>query len=135
MRNEEQQAEFTFKNKKIPVTFTVGKAISFKADFNINLLNLFEDNNLDLFGVTVALNDEKMIDVWWHFVSEHFKDREECINELTRDKLTEFKEAFWAAVVNFTDPAGKPILLELKKQLPELLKRQAVNQLNQPDQK
>lgn len=135
MRNEEQKAEFTFKNKKIPVAFTVGKAISFKNDFDINLLNLFEGNNLDQFGIMVALNDEKMIEVWWHFVEEHFSDREECINELTRDKLTEFKEAFWAAVVNFTDPAGKPILLELKKQLPELLKQQVVNQLNQQDQK
>ncbi len=134
MRNEEQQAEFTFKNKKIPVVFTVGKAISFKTLFDINLLNLFESNNLDMFGITIALNDEKMVDIWWHFVEEHFSNREECIEELTRDKLTEFKEAFWAAVVNFTDPAGKPILLELKKRLPELLKQQVVEQLKPQDQ-
>lgn len=118
---------YKFRGKDIEIGFTMGSAITFKHQFDINLLNLFEDGNLDKFATTVALNDEKMLDIWWHFVSEKggYTDREECIDVLTRDSLTEFKEAFWAGVVNFSDPAGKPILLQLKKQLPGLLKQQA----------
>lgn len=120
---------FKFQNIEFPIVIKVGKAMFFKQEFGINLLNLFENDNINAFAETMSLNDEKIIDIMWHFVEEKFTDREKWIDSLERDDLTKFKEALWAGVINFSDPAAKPILLELQKRLPELLKQNVVQNL------
>lgn len=122
-------AVFKFENTEFPITIKVGTAISLKHEFGINLLNLFEGDNIELFAQTMSLNDEKIIDLMYHFVKEKYSNREKWIDSLERDDLTRFKEAFWAGVINFSDPAAKPILLELQKRLPELLKQNVVKNL------
>lgn len=124
-------AEYTFRNKKIPLQFTFGTAMFFKQEFGLNMLALFEDDNLDNFCAMVSLHDEKILEIWWYYVEKHFSDRAECIDNLTRDSLTEFKEAFWDAIINFSDPAARPILTDLRKRLPELLKQRAESQFKQ----
>jgi len=128
-------ASFKFQNAEFPIVIKVGRAISLKHEFGINLLNLFEGANLEEFAQTMSLNDEKIIDLMWYFVQDKFSDREAWIESLERDDLTRFKEAFWAGVINFSDPAAKPLIAELQKRLPELLKQNVLqNLLPQADQ-
>jgi hypothetical protein len=122
---------YTFQETTFDLSIPLGKAYFLKTEFGINLLNLFEGDNLDAFLQTIALNDEKMIDIWWHYIGEKYSDRETAVDKLSRDDLTKFKEAFWDAVINFSDKNAQSILISVKKQLPELLKRQAENLLKQ----
>lgn len=125
-------AKYTFKNKELELHITIGKAFFLKTEFGINLLNLFEEGNMENLLATLALNDEKVIDIWWyHLEKEGFTDRAECIDSLTRDNLTEFKNAFWNSIVNFSDPTARETLVNVKKRLPELLKLQVDNSINQ----
>lgn len=122
---------YIFDGIKFEIKIEIPDAFRIKVDHGINLLNLFEGENLETVSLKLTLDDEKAIELWWDYVGTKFTDREDCINKLTRDSLTKFKEAFWAAVVNFSDPAGRPVLLELKKRLPGLLKQQVINNLSQ----
>lgn len=122
---------YNFDGVDFPIVITMSSAYKLEADYNICLLQLFENNNLDRVVQELSVNDKVALDLWWEFVSTKFQDRSECIDKLTRDSLTKFKEAFWAAIVNFSDPNVKPILLELKKRLPGLLKKSVLNNLNQ----
>lgn len=122
-------AVFKFENTEFPIIIRVGTAIILKQDFKINLLNLFENDNINAFAEMMSLNDEKIIDLMYYFLKEKYTNREKWIDSLERDDLTRFKEAFWAGVINFSDPAAKPILLELQKRLPELLKQNVIQNL------
>lgn len=126
-----QVATYEFDGIKFNIEITMASAFKLEADHKISLLQIFEGNNLDILAQQISVNDKTALDLWWDFVGTKFQDREECINKLTRDSLTKFKEAFWAAVINFSDPNVKPILLELKKRLPGLLKKSVLNNLNQ----
>lgn len=127
-------AIYKYNGTEFPIEIKVGKAIDWKHKFGINLLNLFEEENLEAFAQLMSLNDEKMIEVWWEVVSTKFSDREKQIDELTRDDLTAFKEALWAAIVNFSDRDAKPVLLEFKKQLPGLIKQNILSNLTRASQ-
>lgn len=121
---------YVFNDVQFEIELTVKEAFRLKTEQGINLLKLFEGNNLDEFSMMLSFDDEKVIDLWWDVICSKFSDREACVDKLTRDDLTKFKEAYWAAVVNFSDPAAKPILLEVKKRLPGLLKQQACQRMN-----
>jgi hypothetical protein len=123
-------ATYVFNNVTFPIEIKVSDAFRIKADHGINLLQMFEGDNLDKLSLTLTFNDEKVIDIWWDYVSTKFTDREKCIDLLTRDDLTKFKEAFWAAIINFSDQAGKKTLLLLKKQLPALVERQVLQNID-----
>ena len=113
------------------VHINVQEAFRLKVERGFNLLNIFEGNNLDELAMLISFNDEKVLDLWWDVVSKKLSDREEATNKLTRDDLTKFKEAFWAGIINFSDRAGRDILLEVKKRLPGLLKKQASDRMDQ----
>ena len=119
---------YTFMGKEYPIVIEIPQAFTFKAEFGVNLLKIFEGDNMNELTVTLALDDEKIIEIWWWFIGKKMgsdaQARENAIDKLTRESLNEFKEALWAAIVNFSDPAMKPALIELKQRLPELLKKQ-----------
>lgn len=107
------------------LTITIGTAFLLKDELEINLLNLFEGNNMEVFAQALVLNDELCIDILWFFAKEKAQSKQAVIKLLTRDTLTRFKEAMWDAVENFIDPQARPLLKTFRKQLPELLKEQA----------
>lgn len=115
---------YKFQEMEFPIVIDIPQAFTLKADFDVNLFNMFEGNNLDNITIQLSLNDEKIIEIWWWFVSKKLADRGKAIDNLTRDSLTSFKECLWNAIVNFSDPAAREMLRELKKRLPELLKQQ-----------
>lgn len=115
---------YKFEQMEFPIVIEIPQAFTLKAEFGINLLNMFEGNNLDDLTIQLNLNDEKILDLWWWFLSKKLSNREQAIDNLTRDSLTQFKECLWAAIVNFSDPAAKQMLIELKRRLPALLKKQ-----------
>lgn len=134
-----KEAKFTSQNIEFPINIKVGTAIFFKQEFKFNLLNLFEGDNVSVFLETMSLNDEKIIDLMWYYVKDKIEDKEAWIDSLERKDLTEFKDAFWEGVLNFSDLAARPVLQELRRQLPELLKQNVVQNLlgtqNQSQQK
>ncbi len=121
-------ATFKFKNTEFKIRITYGNALSvYKEKFGINLLSLFEEDNLNNFISTIHLNDEKMLEIWWYYVSEKFTDYDEALQELTPDSMAEFKGALWAAVINFFDPVRRKMLLSIREKVSQLM----LNQVNQ----
>ena len=127
-------SSFTFDGIEFNFDLTVPKCFVLKKEFGINLLNLFEDENLSAFATTMALNDEKMLDLFWWVVSKKLTDQDAVYEKVTRDILTKFKECVWQGVINFSDPAAKPILKEFKQRLPELLEQNALSMFRQETQ-
>lgn len=131
----EETPLYEFMGHQHPISIEIPQAFLFKSEFGINLLKLFEGDTLNTLSVTLALDDEKVIDIWWWFISKKLGNsddiREQAIDKLTRKSLSEFKEALWAAIVNFSDPAIKGALLDLQRRLPGLLRKQVNNSLNE----
>lgn len=115
---------------EIPVNITIQTAIDMKANTALNLLAVFEGDNLETLARDLTLNDEFVIELFWYFANKKIADKETFYTSLTRDLITGFKERFWAALENFIDPHARPLIRAVKEQLPELLKEQA-NQLSQ----
>lgn len=122
---------YIFDDIKFEIEITISEAYRLKSEFEINLLNMFEGNNLDHLATNLTLNDELAIELWWDTIKSKYtsEDRIKCIDKLSRESLDNFKEAYWAAIVNFSPRAGKDTLLDLKKHLPELLRRSAASQM------
>ena len=135
--SREDNTVYRFMDTDHPIIIEIPQAFMLKTEFGINLLKMFEGDNINTLSVTLALDDEKIIEIWWWFISKKLGDsadiRERAIDKLTRKSLTDFKEALWAAIVNFSDPAIKQALLDLKRRLPELLRKQVNNSLDELD--
>lgn len=127
-------SSFTFDGIEFNFELNVPKCFVLKKEFGINLLNLFEDENLSAFATTMALNDEKMLDLLWWIVGQKLTDQDAFYQKVTRDTLTKFKECVWQGIINFSDPAAKPILKEFKQRLPELLEQNALSMFRQEAQ-
>lgn len=134
----EENPLYHFMGIEHQIVIEIPQAFLFKQEFGINLLKMFEGDNINTLSVTLALDDEKIIDIWWWFISKKVGDdpetREKCIDKLTRKSLSEFKECLWAAIVNFSDPAIKQALLDLKMRLPGLLRKQINQSLDELSQ-
>lgn len=128
---------YPFMGKDHVIEIEIPQAFLFKSEFGINLLKMFEDENINTIAVTLALDDEKIIEIWWWFISKKLGNdpstRAQAIDNLTRESLSQFKDAFWAAIVNFSDPAIKEALIDLKRRLPGLLKKQMNQSLDEFD--
>lgn len=125
-------AKFEFRNKTFEIKITYGYAIKvLKKEYGINLLNLFEDNNMETLINKLSLNDEFAMDLWWSFISTAFSDKEEAIDKLTPDNLREFREAMWVAIENFFDPMRRKMIQEVKESYKDLLMEQMRANLKQ----
>ena len=135
--SREDNPVYRFMDTDHPIIIEIPQAFLFKTEFGMNLLKMFEGDNINTISVTLALDDEKIIEIWWWFISKKLGDsndvRERAIDNLTRKSLSEFKECLWAAIVNFSDPAIKQALLDLKRRLPELLRKQVNQSLDELD--
>lgn len=94
--------------------------------FGLKLLDFFVDNEKTMEAVQkLILDDDFTIDLlWYYFGNQHKVDKETmeaCISSL--DLLDEFREKFWAAVVNFTSAHKKKILLDLWAQMKIQIKK------------
>jgi hypothetical protein len=101
-----------FKGNEIPIRISWKDAMFTFKDMGLNLLKLFEDGSA---LYTIMADDEVMVELWYHYVSKHTTTLESAIEDVDEDFMHEFKEAFWEAVLDFTNPQMRPMLLENRK--------------------
>ena len=58
-----------------------------------------------------------MLKVWYHYVSPYCESFESSLDDITPEMLNEFRDKFWSAVVNFTNPSMRKALMEFKKMI------------------
>lgn len=116
--------------------FTYGFASKTLQDkLGINLLNLFEGNNLEMLITQILLNDEFALKCWWYFVDKKLQSSDptsaynNAIDTLTPTQLSEFKDAFWAAIISFFDPIRREMLIQTRAGFKEILLKSLKDQM------
>lgn len=105
-----------------------------KEQLDINLLTLFEGDALQMFIAKYLSDDEFMLKVWWHFVSEATAPAnplaayESAIDSLTPEDMATFKDIFWECILRFFDQTRRTWLVEAKRQLLEAMKEALRNE-------
>lgn len=100
--------------------------------FGLKLADFFVDNEKTMEAVQkLILEDEFTIDLLWYYFSNQHKVTREVMEELitSLDLLDEFREKFWAAVINFTSAHKKKILLDLWDQVKKQIKKFDVQEM------
>lgn len=94
--------------------------------FNLKLMDFFVDNEKTMEAVQkLILNDDFTLDLLWYYFGNQHKVPRDVMEELitSLDLLDDFREKFWAAVVNFTSAHKKKILLDLWAQVKTQIKK------------
>jgi len=94
--------------------------------FNLKLMDFFVDNEKTMEAVQkLILNDDFTLDLLWYYFGNQHKVPRDVMEELitSLDVLDDFREKFWAAVVNFTSAHKKKILLDLWAQVKTQIKK------------
>lgn len=118
---------FTFDEKKVPVRITVPMAMTeLPKLFDIKIIGMFASDEQVIAAMReLVLDDDKALRLMHFFIEKHTSMSFESMIEKMKnlDVVDEFREAFWAAVVNFSGPLKKQIILdmwtEFKKELKE----------------
>lgn len=117
---------FEFRGKKYPITINYLESLrTLPEKFNINLTKIFTDGEAAAETMqSLVLDDEKTLNLAWHYIHEH-TDMEftDFLSTMTGKDLERFREDFWSAVVNFSGPLKKRLLLELWEQFKRDLKK------------
>lgn len=121
------QTHFKFKNSKIPIEITFKEAYKLLPKYEIHILGLLVDNNIVTTLQTILTDDLKVLGLWYEFIKDHTTGSfEDLVDELTAEDFKSFKEALWAAIVNFTDPQLRPALVkgreEVEREIAKTLK-------------
>ena len=117
---------FEFKGKKYPIDITYYQSIKILPEkFGINLSKIFTDGDVAADTMqTLILDDEKTLDLCWHYLNEKTEMTfDEFLETISGKDLERFREDFWAAVVNFSSPLKKKLLQDLWNQFKRDLKK------------
>ena len=117
---------FEFKGKKYPIDITYYQSIKILPEkFGINLSKIFTDGEVAADTMqTLILDDEKTLDLCWHYLNEKTEiEFDEFLEVISGKDLERFREDFWAAVVNFSSPLKKKLLQDLWSQFKRDLKK------------
>lgn len=111
---------------EIILEINLSESRKLEKQFGLKLADFFVDNEKTMEAVQkLILEDEFTIDLLWYYFGNQHKvtreDMEELITSL--DLLDEFREKFWAAVINFTSAHKKKILLDLWDQVKKQIKK------------
>lgn len=108
---------FTFDGKKITVRITMPMVLGdLTKRFNLNLLTMFADDSMVEQAMRhLVFHDEETLQLMHFFIEkETTMSYQAMLERMTNlDVLDEFREAFWAAVVNFSGPLKKQALMEI----------------------
>lgn len=110
------------KVKGIPIEVIVTYKMAmfdFKA-YGLNMLKLFQDDNALM---SVMVDDEMLINIMHYYCKEHVSTVEDLVDELDKnpDLMQEFRDQFWDAVLNFTNPLMREALRQTRKLIEEQL--------------
>ena len=117
---------FEFRGKKYPIDITYYQSIKILPEkFGINLSKIFTDGEVAADTMqTLILDDEKTLDLCWHYLNEKTEiEFDEFLEVISGKDLERFREDFWAAVVNFSSPLKKKLLQDLWSQFKRDLKK------------
>ena len=111
---------------EIILEINLSESRKLEKQFGLKLADFFVDNEKTMEAVQkLILEDEFTIDLLWYYFGNQHKvtreDMEELITSL--DLLDEFREKFWAAVINFTSAHKKKMLLDLWDQVKKQIKK------------
>jgi len=117
---------FEFKGKKYPIDITYYQSIKILPEkFGISLSKIFTDGEVAAATMeTLILDDEKTLDLCWHYLNEKTElEFDQFLEVISSKDLERFREDFWAAVVNFSSPLKKKLLQDLWSQFKRDLKK------------
>ena len=117
---------FEFRGKKYPIDITYYQSIKILPEkFGISLSKIFTDGEVAADTMqTLILDDEKTLDLCWHYLNEKTEiEFDEFLEVISGKDLERFREDFWAAVVNFSSPLKKKLLQDLWSQFKRDLKK------------
>lgn len=113
-------AKFSFAGKQYPINITWSSAYNTLPEkFDINILKLFvnEDETQKTISTLLADDDLALRLCWFYLEPQVQFDWEKFLTLLDEqpEAIEDFRETFWAAVVNFSSPQKKGVLLEMWK--------------------
>jgi len=113
-------AKFTFHEKAYPIIINWSSAYNVLPEkFDINILKLFVNEEETQKTISNLLNDDDLaLRLCWFYLEPHVSFDWDKFLQLLDEELEaieNFREAFWAAVVNFSSPQKKGVLLEMWK--------------------
>jgi hypothetical protein len=107
---------FEFNNLTYPIKLTYGVSLNVLPQrFGINLSKIFTDPEMASQTLqNLTFDDEKTLQLMWYFIEPTASmDYDEFLEKITPKELENFREMFWAAVVNFSGSLKKNILLQM----------------------
>lgn len=73
---------------------------------------------------TLALDDERTLDLLWFYLEETAAfDKDDFLKTVEAKDLDRFRDDFWSAVVNFSGPLKKNLMMELWDQFKRDIKK------------
>lgn len=121
-------AKFTFGGKQYPIEINWSSAYNTLPEkFEINILKLFVNEEETQRTVANLLNDDELaLRLCWHYLEPQVTyDWDKFLQLLDEEPeaVEAFRETFWAAVVNFSSPQKKGVLLDMWKIMKRELKQ------------
>ena len=117
---DENVAKFTLNNKIHVIRIDLKTHYVLVDKFNFNVLKIFLDEQLTRqIMLRLLLDIDFCLDLLWFFIEKKVEYNKDSMLDYvgTADGLEEFKEAVWAAVVNFSSRLTRPMLLDMWKAL------------------
>jgi hypothetical protein len=121
----ENVPKFTLNKKVHVIRIDLKTQYQLVDKFDFNILKLFLDEQLTRETMLKLLIDtEFAIELCWFFIEKKVDYNKETMLEYLDSAagLDEFKEAVWAAIVNFSSPLIRKMLVEMWGQLKHELK-------------
>lgn len=118
---------FKVGDQKYKVKITTGMAMKELPElFDMNILSMFcSEERMQQAMNKMVFDDEGALKLMHYFIekSGHSISMERMIEDMPDlSVLDEFRDAFWAGVVNFSGPLKKKVLMDMWKQFKEELK-------------
>jgi len=117
---------FNIGKQEYNIKLTYGLSVNVLPDkFNINLTKIFVDSELASKTMeTLVLDDERTLSLMWFFVEPTASiDYDTFLEKVSPQELEEFREAFWAEVVNFSGSLKKNMMLQMWTEFKKELKK------------
>lgn len=117
------RSKFKYGSRTIPMTMTYSLALNKMSDLGIEVLGVLSDNGRTL--EIILLNEKLLLQIWYYYVHEETGDSWEdalAILDETEGGLQQFREDFFALIVNFSSPPSRKYLIETWEQAKRQLK-------------
>jgi hypothetical protein len=121
-------SKFSFNDKTYPIIVTWSLAYNTLPEkFNIEILKLFVDEQLTQQTTNrILVDDDLCLRLCWFFIEPQVQfDWDKFLELLDQEPeaIENFRETFWSAIVNFSSPQKKGVLLEIWKMLKKEMKQ------------